>query len=336
MLKKSGNPVFLTGTIKSGNSGYTKGMNIHYSGRYTFILIFLLSILTSCKEADEYFKDPETEPVIHAIKAATAIGYSASAAMAVMTGEQLPGVYATKSCSSFPCASLVYISINSGNYFPYSDDRNGQIIIAGLWPSAEEAILTMFIYDLDISTPGFTLKNVRTFPVTRKDGELMAVFAGMDINIGPNPLLPLELVLTEGEINFELSRLETETPEDIYVAVDQHAYIIEIDQKDTPANLLDDVYTITGGGQLIEVVDDRAGIIQQALMAVEMNPDCLFNPRNGYALIKTTGTGDNTLPELGTAILEFHTACDGTADITVATGVYIRSNGKSIPLGLME
>ena len=62
--------------------------------------------------------------------------------------------------------------------------------------------------------------------------------------------------------------------------------------------------------------------------------DCQANPRSGYALIKNTSAGGNSLPELGTAILDFHNQCDGMADVSLATGVYIKSNGKSIPLYL--
>ena len=297
------------------------------------VLILGLALLfSSCQKEKEYFKDPETDPVVHTVKASSVIGYCSSLAIAVMSGESFPGVYATKSCSNFPCAALILADLSSEINIPFTEDQDGQIIIAGLWTAANEAILTLFFYDIDISTPGFTLRNVRTFPVAEQNGEVIAVFAGMDINLGSNPILPVELDLSEGEINFELDRLDMDSPDDISVAVEQHAYIIGIEQNGTPGNLADDSFTITGGGQLIEVVDNRGGIIQQALLNVLVENDCHANPKSGYALIKNTSAGGNSLPELGTAIFDFHSQCDGMADISIATGVYIKANGKSIPL----
>ena len=297
------------------------------------LILGLTLVFSSCRKAKEYFKDPETDPVVHTVKASSAIGYCSSLAIAVMSGENLPGVYATKSCSNFPCAALIFADLSSEINIPFTDDQNGQIIIAGIWTAANEAILTLFFYDIDIGTPGFTLRNVHTFPVAEQyNGEVIAVFAGMDINLGSNPIFPVELDLSEGEINFELERLDMESPNDIYVAVEQHAYIIGIEQNETIGNLADDSFTITGGGQLIEVVDNRGGIIQQALLNVLVENDCQANPKSGYALIKNTSAGGSSIPELGTATFNFHSQCDGMADISIATGIYIRSNGKSIPL----
>lgn len=298
-----------------------------------FVLLLLaILILSSCKEEEAYFKDPETEPVIHTVKAAAAIGYCSSIAMTVMSGKSLPGVYATKSCSDFPCASLIFVDLNDNIRIPFSEDDNGQVIIAGLWTDVKQAILTLFFYDIDINTSAFTLKNVHTFPVTESNGNYLAVFAGMDINLGSNPILPIDLDLSEGEINFELERLDFDTPTDVYVAVEQHAYIIEINQHGTATDLNDDSFIITGGGQIIEVMDDKGGIIQQGMLDVVLDSECQANPRNGFALIKNTSAGGNSIPELGTAILDFHNQCDGMVDVSIATGVYLKSNGKSIPL----
>ena len=278
--------------------------------KHASLLLIPVLILFSCKEEKAYFKDPETEPVIHTIKAASAIGYCTSIAMTVMSGETLPGVYTTKSCSNFPCASLIFVDLNDNVRIPFTEDENGQIVIAGLWTDVNQAILTIFFYDIDISTSVFTLKNVHTFPVIERNGNFLAVFAGMDINLGSN----------------------FDTPGDVYVAVEQHAYIIEIDQQGTATDLNDDSFIITGGGQIIEVKDDKGGIIQQGMLDVVIDIECQANPRNGYALIKNTSAGGNSIPELGTAIFDFHNQCDGMADISIATGVYIKSNGKSIPL----
>ena len=115
-----------------------------------FLLLVPVMILFSCKEDKGYFKDPETEPVIHTVKAASAIGYCTSLAMTVMSGETLPGVVATKTCSDFPCASLIFVNLNNDIRIPFTADENGQIVIAGLWTDVNQAILTIFFYDINI------------------------------------------------------------------------------------------------------------------------------------------------------------------------------------------
>ena len=54
--------------------------------KFTLLIILFPAILsvTSCKKVKEYFHDPETEPIAHAIKTSAAIGYAASIAMSVM------------------------------------------------------------------------------------------------------------------------------------------------------------------------------------------------------------------------------------------------------------
>jgi len=91
---------------------------------------------------------------------------------------------------------------------------------------------------------------------------------------------------------------------------------------------------ITGGGQMIEATSISGGILQQAMLSVELSYDCPLNPVDGFALIKNTSTEDKEIPELGTAVLQFKYKCNGRSDVVIATGVYIKSNGKSVPLSL--
>jgi hypothetical protein len=296
-------------------------------------LIPVLLSVSSCKKVKEYFHDPETEPVAHAVKTSAAIAYSASVEMSVMSGEQLPFVITTGDCSNYPCTSLSIVTVSS-NQVLFSAGSIGEITIAALWPDEDVGIMTILFTDIDISTQNFKLLSIHTVPVIKEEERLVVVFSENDINIGSNPDQLLEMDLSEGEIEFELARLEYDTPENLYVAVEQNAWIISIDQNGTLDDFRDDSYLITGGGQIIKVTGASGGIIQQALLSVELNSYCQSNPVSGFALIKNTKAEEKKIPELGTAVFEFHNHCDGKADVAVATGVYIKSNGKSLPLGL--
>jgi hypothetical protein len=300
----------------------------------SFLLVLVL--LSSCKKVKEYFHDPETEPVRQAIKTSAAIGYSVSVAMSVMSGEQLQHVISVGDCSSFPCTFLMYININQYSPLLFSEGDVGEIIVAGLRPDEDVAIMTIVFSDINISTQSFNLLSVHTIPVIKEYDRIMAVFSEMDINIGSDSDALLELNLSQHEIDSEISRLDREKPEDLYVAVEQNAWFIDINQKNTFSDFSDDSYSITGGGQIVEVTGASGGIIQQAMLQVQIESGCQRNPVNGFALIKNTSAEERKFPELGTAIFAFHNACNGMADITLATGVYLRSNGKSIPLGLND
>jgi hypothetical protein len=127
-------------------------------------------------------------------------------------------------------------------------------------------------------------------------------------------------------------RLDHPGPDDVYVAIEQDAYLITVDRNGTPEDGQDDGYTITGGGQLIEVENHDAEIIQQGLLDIEIAPSCFQNPVAGMALIRVVGVKDSKLPELGTALLEFSSGCTGTAWVMLATGMYTGANSKAIPL----
>jgi len=309
---------------------------VYIKAKIYISLILILIFLCSCKKVKEYFHDPETEPVRQAIKTSAAIGYSVSVAMSVMSGEQLQHVISTGDCSDFPCTFLIYININQDNPLLFSEGDVGEIIVAGLRPDEDVAIMTIVFTDINISTQSFNLLSVHTIPVIKEEDRIMVVFSEMDINIGTDSDALLELDLSQQEIDTEISRLDRERPEDLYVAVEQNAWFIDVNQKNTFSDFYDDSYSITGGGQIIEVTGASGGIIQQAMLQVQIESGCMRNPVNGFALIKNTSAEERKFPELGTAIFGFHHACDGMADITLATGVYLRSNGKSVPLGLND
>ncbi len=298
-------------------------------------LTLIIVLCDSCKELEEYFHDPETESITDAIKTCAIIGYSVSTAMSVMEGYRLPNVRIKTVCQDFPCVSVMLIRIDDTYPFSFSSRETGEVIVAGLWADEETAILTLLLTDFNIHTSTFRLKNIHTIPVIRTlDGKIGVAFAGMDINLNQQSDDLLAFNLLTQEIESEFARLEDQRPEDVYVAVEQNAWFIEIDQKNTPENLWDDSFVVTGGGQLAEVTDNTADVVQQAMIDVLLSQTCTANPVSGHALIRKVNTEEDKFPELGTAILEFHEYCDGRAHVLLATGAYIGSNGKSIRLNM--
>jgi hypothetical protein len=309
---------------------------VFWKSKICISLLLLLFITGSCKKVKEYFHDPETEPLRQAVKTTAAIGYAASVAMSVMSGEDPPYVLATGECSDYPCTFLIYIDINQDNPLLFSDGNVGQIVVAGLMADEDAAIITIVLSDINIATQDFTLLSVHTIPVIRDEGKIIAVFTEMDINIGGDSDTLLNLNLSQKQIDDEISRAHRERPSDLYIAVDENVWFIDIDQNDTYGYLGDDIFTVTGGGQIVEVIGASGGVIHQAMINVELEQGCFLNPVSGYALIKNTSVEERKIPELGTAVFGFHGQCDGLAHVEVATGVYLRANGKSFDMGLGE
>jgi hypothetical protein len=167
-------------------------------------------------------------------------------------------------------------------------------------------------------------------PVIRTGGHINVAMASMDIQLNPDQDALLSINMTTLEIQTELLRLDEPRPTDVYVAVLQDAYFIDVNENLTPGNQEDDSYTITGGGQLITVNGSSAEITQQAMVGVCVSSGCLSNPTEGMALMKVTGLENQGFPELGTAVFEFTSDCGGTARVYAATGMYVASNGKKI------
>ena len=231
-----------------------------------YVSLILISLfICSCRKVKEYFHDPETEPIRQAIKTSAAIGYAASVAMSVMSGENPQYVLATGDCSELPCTFLIYVDINQDNPLMFSDGNVGQIIIAGLMADEDAAILTIVLSDIHITTQEFTLLSVHTIPVIREEDKIIAVFSEMDINIGSDSDTLLDMNFSQKEIDAEVSRLDRERPSDLYVAVDQNVWFIDIDQNNTSGYFNDDVYSITGGGQIVEVTGNCYFRVSQPL-----------------------------------------------------------------------
>lgn len=299
------------------------------------IILIILLVLTgsSCKKVKEYFRDPDTGSLTEAIQTAVTTGYAASLAVASVSGNSFPNVTTVRSNAGYPCTTLMQVDLQSDSGFLPSNEKASRITIAALWADETCGILTLLFTDYQSETTTFDLLAIKTIPVILDDDGLLRVaLATQDISLNPDQESILQLNLSTLEIESEYMRLDHPGPGDVYVAIEQDAYLITVDQNATCADAQDDGYTITGGGQLIEVDNQDAEIIQQGLLDVEVAPSCYRNPVSGMALVRVVGVKDSNFPELGTALLEFSGRCTGTARVLVATGMYAGANSKAISL----
>jgi hypothetical protein len=301
----------------------------------TLILVLILMLpVYSCRKLKDYFRDPETEQVAETIHANVLVGHAASMAMALMDGQSLPFVHFSRSNAGFPCTTLMVFNAAEDTSLFLVHEKATTITIAGLWPDESTAILSLVMTDYHAGTSTLDLLGIKTIPVIRDGDHINIALADMDIQLNPDQDALLRLDLNTLEIESELIRLETPRPSDVYVAVLQDAYFIDVYNNATGNDISDDGYSITGGGQLVKVAGSSAEITQQAMVEVEISPECTFNPVSGMALMKVTGLEDQGFPELGSVLFEFKASCGGTAHVFAATGMFAGSNGKNVPFSL--
>jgi hypothetical protein len=298
------------------------------------LLLTFLSMLSlgSCNKVRDYFRNPDPSPLVETIHATSLTAYAANMSFAMMDGQHPAHVTFVRSNAGFPCTTLMTIDATGMESYP-AVGHGSSVTVAGLWADASTAIFSLMITKYEAIDQTISVLGIKTVPAIRDGDHITLALASMDIQLNPDEDALLMLNLNTLEVQSELFRLDAPRPNDVYVAVLQDAYFVDIVNNGT-SSLADDTYKLTGGGQLIEVQGQDAEITQQAMVDVTLSSDCHINPVSGMALMKVTGLEDQGFPELGTAVFEFHSGCSGTAGIYAATGMYIASNGKDVPFGL--
>jgi hypothetical protein len=309
---------------------------------FRYILILLLIVNFSCrKEIDnpinDWFQDPPVSPITQIIKTVVPVGYAASLVIMDMKGYKAP-IVKTENQKD---AKILYVDTSTDYPYKFKDDTYGQMIIAYVQTDENTALVSVFFTDMDIVTGSFELQNVIAFPVILDDinNKITAVYASMDINLGSNSDVGLDLTSTEIEEN--LLKLENERTEINEVAIAQNAWIIDIYHQGTYDDLYDDKFNIYGGQQAVAVenydTESSAGVLQMAMIDVDFSSECTKNPTNGYVFMQdvevATSTNDNDIV-FGHVFYEFHPNCDGEVLVTIATGNFIFAIGKELDLGL--
>lgn len=293
------------------------------------LLLSLVLCLISCKTIRDYLSSPDTTGVAETINSTRLTGYAATIAMSAVNGYSQAHTSVQRSNPGFPCTAIIHINLDE-----YGDLPADNLIIAGMWADANTAVLSLLFTNFHYGTNTFDLVGIETIPVLREDDYIHVVSANQEVRLNPDQESILSVDLDDWQFETELIRLDMPRPTDVYVAVSQNAYFIDVNTGGTLNNCDDDSYTISGGGQFIEIENQSIEIMQQAVVDVHISPSCTRNPQSGMALLRTTGLEDDGFPELGTTVFKFYQNCRGKAEVVLATGVYVSVNGKKVSFEL--
>jgi len=303
--------------------------------RATIILLIptLLS-LSSCKKLTEFTQGPELQPLEQGFKTCAAIGYCASIANSAFTGQPLPdNVQFTKSSKTgYTSSGLLHVHVTNSTPVPFNHNT-GDIYIAGLW-DANGGVISIVFADIDIFTSQYKFYGLYTVPIVKDQntGMLTTIFAQEDIIIGQGSDTLLDLSLSKAKFDTELSRTNQSYPVDVFTAIKQNVWFINVDQKGTLMDVYDDAYEVNGGGQIVQVASNSGGVLYHAMIETKFSyMQCSQNPTSGIAFIQNFQASGSAV-DLGNITLGFHDSCDGRAYVDLATGKYVSSTGSTTAL----
>jgi len=303
---------------------------------YFFLSFLLLLSFSGCKKVSEWRRDPDITPLKDGLKTAATMGYCASVASALFRGEELPPNVIVRKLNKdgISGSAILTMHINESTPLPFNT-KNGEITIAGVW-TGNSGVFSAVFTDIDILNSRYQFYGIYTVPVKEMaNGKIVTAFAKQDIVLGYGTDTLLNLSLTEPKFNLEIARLDESQPDDVFVAVSQNVWFVNINRNNTSNYVYDDTYEVNGGGQIAEATSESGGIRYHALIEASFTSDlCQLNPHKGSAFIQNIKAGENI--DLGTLLLNFHDDCDGKAYVEVATGEYFRSIRRNINLKLSD
>ena len=299
-----------------------------------FIFGFFAGINYSCNKVNEISQDPEIEPLQHGFKVSATVGYCASLAHSLFSGEDLPAnvVFHSESVDEYRASGFMFVNLNEQYPLPFNTS-SGQLWMGCLWdPVDHTGIISAVFTEIDVLEKKFELIGIYTIPVMEAgNGNVMTVFAEQDIIVGQGSDTLFKISMTDPQFNDELDRLDIDVAEDVFAAVKQNVWIITADQNNTSTNVYDDVFTIYGGGQIVETRSSSGGILYHSLIGTVFIPDsCNLNPIEGIGFIQNFKVG--TTLDLGNILLKFHNTCNGKAYVEFASGKFWASNRKYVNL----
>jgi hypothetical protein len=298
------------------------------------MVVILLSGLTTCKKIKEITDiNPEIDPLKQGFKTSAAIGYCASLAATVLSGEEVPPnvVFEASKNSDYSKSGIMYVTVNESYPLPFNN-HIGDMVIAGLW-DGDAGVMSVVFADLDLFSGTFEFYGVHTVPFFRDNetGNIITVFAQQDIIFGEGSDTILDLNMSKPKFNMEAERTSEPQPEDVFVAAKQNVWFVNINQQNTPGNIYDDSFRINGGGQIAEATSESGGIVYHAMIETKFVPDgCLLNPSSGVAFMQNLKAGSDL--DLGDIYLDFHDKCDGKAYVEVSSGEYLKYLRRNVNL----
>jgi hypothetical protein len=296
--------------------------------RKLLILTIILPFCT-CGKINEYNHEPELESLRQGLRTSAAVGYCASIVMSVENGKQLPAnvVYDKNT-------GLIYVKIDNNHPLLFTN-KIGDIVIAYTW-SQRAGLMSVLFANFDVLGGKTKLYGLHLVPLMKNlenDG-VLAVFQKQDIIIGNGSDTLLDMSnITDIVFNSKIDQLNSDRPNDVFVAAKQNVWFINIDPNNTYSNVYDDNITINGGGQIAEVVGNSGGVIYHGMIDTKINYSiCNQNPVSGFALSQNFKVGGEPYIDLGSSLLSFHNNCDGKVHVDISTGKYLNYFNKDISL----
>jgi hypothetical protein len=270
------------------------------------VLLATLIALAACDT------DVNLTPVEQALGAAVAVGWVVDYAMASAAGSNVPCVGAGVYCGAPDCSGEISVGNGAECVLPMSETAEGAIGVQASWTSADTGVFGMQFGQVKAGKESLVIFGIAGAAAVRSDQRIYIGYAGENIK-AKNGTLPSAYI-------------------------QQTAWLVDIDTRDTALDPTDDHLLITGGTNGAGIDGDNPVAIgsgeisnvesrQMAFIGVEIDPSCPRNPIGGYAIIDGL-----SLKDPGITGLRFHRSCDGEVDVIASLGPAIASSGSSIPI----
>jgi hypothetical protein len=311
-----------------------------------WLFLFLFLFLSGCEQLEQkadtvrgFFRQPPVSPLLEIIQTSVPTGFCAVISMADLLGHAIPDA------DIYNYNGLSLIHMKNNHEYPLSllaiacDD----IYILRLGMDEDMCMISSFFVSKDHLSGQQKIYHIGPLPVMLDDQHVRTIFVRNHVSVEDE--LNLELSINQGEIDMAIERLKVPNPEDVSVAIEQDAWVIEIDPENTWTDFSDDKYMITGGEQDVSTLSDPEGnaasILQMAMIGLMIDPACLRNPVSGFTVLREISVetgGGSRLDDLvlGTILYTFEKSCTGRVKVPVATGSFILSLGQEVEFNMID
>jgi hypothetical protein len=283
--------------------------------------LYLFLFLSGCEQLEHkagmvrgFFRQPPVKPVMEVIKTAVPTGFCAAVAMSEQLGHAIPDAEVRQ----YHGRSLIRMQNNHAYPLSLVAVPCEEIYILRLGLDEDMCMISSFFVSKDHDAGQDNIYHMGPLPVMLDDQRVRAIFARNHVAVEDE--LNLELNISQGEIDIAIERLGVPKPEDVSVAVEQDAWVIEIETENTWTDFSDDKFMITGGEQDVSTISNpesnAASVLQMAMIGLMIDPVCLRNPVSGFTVLReiNVGTGSGSQLEdlvLGTILYTFDMHCTG-------------------------
>jgi hypothetical protein len=308
--------------------------------------LFLFLFLSGCEHLEQkadtvggFFRPAPVLPVLEVIQTSVPAGFSAAVAMSDQLGHVIPDA------DVFRYNGLSVIHLENNHEYPLSllpvpcDD----IYLLRLGMEEDMCMIGSYFVSNDRLTGQQKVYHMGPIPVMLDAQIVRAIFVRNHVSVEDE--LNLELNISQGEIAMAVEKLKIPKPEDVSVAIEQDAWIIEIHPGDTWTDFSDDKFMLTGGEQEVTLhshpEDNAASVLQMAMIGLLIDPSCLKNPVAGFSVLReiSVETGNDKKLEdlvLGTIFYTFTESCTGRIKVPIATGSFILSLGQEVKFNMLD